>query len=136
VPPPETAGSALLDIAQRTLAEIVLPGLEGDRRTAALMVGSAIRMAAREIAQETILADANAGLLAFAKGTEASGEARPGTARELVEAIRAGRYDADRELHALLWADAAARASVSKPSALRRIERALAGLPGDLIQSE
>lgn len=119
---PETTGSALLDAAQRTLAEDVLPGLSGKARFAALLVGSAVRMAAREIEQEAVIAATSAAV------AEVAAKAGCGTAAALVEAIRHGAFDADRALHAGLWAHAAARTSVSKPSALTRVERGVAGI--------
>jgi len=123
---PETASSALLDIAQKTLSEVLLPHLQGEQRYAAMMIGSAMRMVAREIAQ----ADA------MAQSSEALADAVPsrdfGT---LVRAIRHGQFDAAPVLHAKLWTDAVVRTSVSKPSALARVEKRLAGIPGDDLGS-
>lgn len=116
---PETAGSALLDIAQRTLNDAVLPAVSGDARYAALMVAAAIRMAARE-------AELGAWLAASAKAVQA--QSRGETMAHLVTALRAGRHDADPLLHGVLWADAALRTSIAKPSVLTPTERRVLGL--------
>jgi len=135
---PETTGSALLDAAQRALVDGLLPHLAPEHRTLARMIASAMRMAAREFEQEQALAAGRVelrALLAAAPG-DSPDEGRleversdRATTREGILAIREGRFDADPRLHALLWADAAVRASVAKPSSLTRVERRLAGLP-------
>ncbi len=122
---PETMGSALLDAAQRTLEIEVLPGLSGPARYAALMVGSAVRMAAREIAQQQRLVTSEADVVSSVAGGAAS------RGSDLVEALRAGAFDGSTRLHAALWSDAAVRTSLSKPSFLTRSERRLAGLPDE-----
>lgn len=121
--PGEVSISALLDCAQRLLGDEIAPHLDAERRYLALMIGSAMRMAAREAEQAERLAAARAALLDLAGGVSAA----------LVEAIRDGALDADPRAHGLLWADAVVRASVTKPSALSRVERGIAGLPGDPV---
>ena len=125
---PEATRSALLDIAQRTLTEGLLPHLAPEHRTLGLMVASAVRMAAREFEQQQTLAAGHEELRAL---LSESSDAGSGTAlgRGHVLAIREGRFDAEPRLHALLWAEAAVRASIAKPSSLSRQERRLAGLP-------
>ena len=103
----EPSGAALLDAARRALTEEVVPGLSGRPRYVALMVANAISIAAREIAQAGTLGDANARVLGGADGS----------VDELVGAIRAGRRDADPDLHAALSAAAEAAAAIWKPSA-------------------
>lgn len=125
---PETTGSALLDIAQRALIEGLLPHLNVEQRTLARMVASAMRMTAREIEQERALAASTREIAAMLSSATENGT-HDVPDREHVLAVRQGRFDADPRLHALLWADAAVRASVAKPSSLSRIERRLAGLP-------
>lgn len=113
--------SGLLDCAQRLLSGEIAPHLDPDRRYLALMIGSAMRMAARQAEQGERLAGAHAALL----------DLTGGDAVALCEAIRGGASDADPRAHGLLWADAALRTSVTKPSALSRVERGIAGLPGE-----
>lgn len=103
----EPSGAALLDAARRALAEEVVPGLSGRPRYVALMVANAIGIAAREIAQADSLRET---------GTRVLGGA-DGLLDELVGAIRAGRRDADPDLHAALSAAAEAAAAIWKPSA-------------------
>ena len=122
---PETGGAALLDVAQRALVEEVLPELTGPARFAALLVGSALRMAAREIAQADALAQTSDEIAMVARE---HGWQDP---RALVDAVRSGALDADANLHGALWAHAAVRTSISKPSGLSRVERGVAGLADD-----
>jgi hypothetical protein len=121
---PEVTGSALLDAAQRALVESVVPQLSGDERYLALMIGNAMRIVAREIAQDELLSKVEAALFECGSATVDALE----RASDLIFQIRAGRYDADVRLHAALWANAVVRVSISKPSALARTERRLAGL--------
>jgi hypothetical protein len=106
---PETGGADLLDIAEATLVTAVLPTLTGEARFAALMVASAMRMVARE------------GRLPVPDGPAPD-------PRALVAAIRAGRHDTDRELHAALLNDAARRTFLSRPDTLSGEDRRAAGL--------
>jgi hypothetical protein len=121
---PEVTGSALLDAAQRALVESIVPQLSGGERYLALMIGNAMRIVAREIAQGELLSKTETALL---KCESATVDVLEG-ASDLIFQIRAGHYDADVRLHAALWANAVIRVSISKPSALARTERRLAGL--------
>lgn len=82
----------LLEIARATLAAEVLPLLPPDRRLAALMVASALGMAARDLAATL-----------------------PAVPAVAVADIRAGRHDGDVALHDALLAEARARALISNP---------------------
>jgi hypothetical protein len=124
---PEVTGSALLDAAQRALVESIVPPLSGDKRYLAQMIGNAMRIVAREIAQGELLSRTEAALFEFGSATVDA----PERASDLIFQIRAGRYDADVRLHAALWANAVVRVSISKPSALARTERRLAGLEAE-----
>jgi hypothetical protein len=123
---PEISGVKLLDIAQQTLSAEVIQHLEGDPRYIALMIGRAMRMVARECAQQPRFLAARATLLALVDETD-----EPDKMWTLCRKIRDGRHDADPRLHTALWADAAIRTSISKPSLLARTERRLVGLSED-----
>jgi hypothetical protein len=123
---PEISGAELLDIAQRTLTVEVIQHLEGDPRNIALMIGRAMRMVARECAQQQRFLAARSMLLALVDETDESDRIWT-----LCRNIRDGQYDADPQLHTALWADAAIRTSISKPSRLARTERRLVGLSED-----
>lgn len=128
--------SGLLDCAQRLLSNEIAPHLDPDRRYLALMIGSAMRMAARGAEQAERLAEAQAALLDMVAQKPIWSQSPSSDAAEaLVDAIRAGAFDADPRAHSLLWADAVLRASVTKPSMLSRIERKIAGLPGEEIDA-
>ncbi len=120
----EIAGTELLDLAQQTLEHRIVSHLDGEPRNVARMIATAIRMAAREIVQQRLLATAEEAVLASATQPCDGSDARLALARE----IRAGRHDADARLHAALWAEAVVRTSISRPSALTRSERRLAGM--------
>ena len=96
-PPRDRPDAAeLLAVARAALERDILPGLAGDARLAALMAARAMAIAEREIRNPLL------GML----------DAGP-----LIEAIRAGRHDDDRALHARLVADAAARVAIANPKA-------------------
>lgn len=120
----EVTGTELLDLAQQTLEEQIVPQLSGKHRYVAQMIGAAIRIAAREIVQEHRLMTAEEALLVLAAHPQDPSEARFSFARE----IRDGRHDADARVHAALWAEAVIHTSISKPSVLARTERRLAGM--------
>jgi hypothetical protein len=101
---PETTGLELLAAIEQTLARDVAPTLAGEARFKTLMAASALRMVMRELADAEALAAASSRLDAFG--------ARAG----LVEAVRAGRHDADAALHAALLEDARARTLISNPA--------------------
>jgi hypothetical protein len=134
--PGEVSISGLLDCAQNLLSDAIAPHLDPDRRYLAAMIGSAMRMAARECEQAERLAGARAALLDIVGQAPAlSDDPQADAAEALVDAIRGGDLDADPHAHGLLWADAVLRTSVTKPSALSRIERRMAGLPGEEIDT-
>jgi hypothetical protein len=122
----EVSGIDLLDIAQQTLSTDVVQHLEGDPHYMALLIGRAMRMVARECAQQERSQAARATLLALAEGIDDDDRMR-----SLCRNIRDGRHDAEPQLHTALWADTAIRTSISKPSLLARTERRLAGLSDD-----
>lgn len=100
---PETSGFDLLAAAEQTLVREVAPGLGGETRFKVLMAASALRMVMRELAVAQDAADLSGRLAAF------------GATPDLVEAVRAGRHDADQDLHAALTAEARLRTEVSNP---------------------
>ena len=120
----EVSGTELLDLAQQTLEEQIIPQLSGNNRYVAQMIGSAIRIAAREMVQEHILMKTEEALLVLTAHPRNSSEARLSFARE----IRSGRHDADSRVHAALWTETVIRTSINKPSILVRTERRLAGM--------
>jgi len=128
---PEISGIELLDIAQQALSTEIIQRLEGDPRNVALMIGRAMRMVAREFAQLQRRFAAQAALLEFVDDTDHSNKMQA-----LCWNIRNGRHDAHSQLHAALWADAAIRTSISKPSLLARTERRLAGLSENASSSD
>lgn len=111
----EVSGTALLDIAEATLRSDILPCVPPERRAAALMVGRAIRIVAREMVQWDRL--------------EATVDALPEGPVELTGAIRAGACDADPDLHSRLWILAAMATSITRPGLLARSEQSIACLP-------
>lgn len=119
----EISGIDLLDIAQQTLSTDVVQHLEGNPRYIALLIGRAIRMVAREYAQQQRGHAARAALLALVDGTDDDDRMR-----DLCRNIRDGMHDADPRLHTALWADTVIRTSISRPSLLTRAECRLAGL--------
>ena len=105
------SGRALLDTARRALLDDVVPGLAGQPRYVALMVANAIGIAARELE----LADRSAAAWAAALGAGRQGTAVETSLELLVEAIRAGRHDADPELYGALNETARIGAAIFKP---------------------
>ena len=102
--PPD--GASLLEIARRTLLETVVPMLDEEARTRALMVANAIAIALRE-----------------RTGAEVAEAARAlGDAAALCTAIRAGLHDPGTPDHdrvaAALLALAEAKCRISAPRAL------------------
>lgn len=101
-PPRDRPDAAeLLAVARETFAREILPLLKDDPRVTALMVVSAMGIAERELRMPV------GGLL----------DAGP-----LVEAIRAGRHDADGALWARLLIDATLRTALANPKALERAD--------------
>ena len=107
-------GAALLEVAQRALAEEITPGLKGRERYAALMIANAMRIVAREIEAEARAKAAWDRALAHARG-EDSADPEASVSR-LVAAIRGGDHDADPALHGALLDTAQVAAAVWKPS--------------------
>ena len=107
------SGPALLDIARQALLDDVVPGLTGQPRYVALMVANAIGIAAREM--ELADRSARAWSVALVVGTGHEGGAIEPSLKPLVEAIRAGRHDADPELYEALSETARVAAAIYKP---------------------
>ena len=82
----------LIEVARAALANEILPLLPPDKRLAGLMIGSALAMAARELA--------------------APPSAPPPVS---IADIRAGRRDGDTPLYEALLTEARARALISNP---------------------
>lgn len=114
----------LLELAARALEETVLPTAEGQSRYAALMVRNVLGMVARELSGQERLDDATEELITAAA---CSGSGAATKVTDLVRALRAGDFDADPRMHHALWAHAAQLTSVTKPSALSRIESQMVG---------
>lgn len=117
----------LLDAALRTLREEVLPGLEGDRRYAGLMVASAIATVMREIESDNSHEPVRRVLDHFADlyGQDnvhhagVDGEERIRTLNQhLVSDIRDGEFDEDPTgpIHDLLLEQAYQRLRLSNPA--------------------
>ena len=117
----------LLDLAQQVLNEQVAPQLSADHSNLVHMVGTALRMVAREWAQ----ADRLASIQEELQGLSAERSAASATPLLLAQQIRAGVFDADPRLHAALWEETVIRTSIVRPSILSRIERRMAGMPAD-----
>ena len=115
-------GAELLRQARATLLEDLLPGLPEDRRYEALMVASAMAIAARELAvREDREAERAAleAILGAAKGQDIA-QALDSLLRRLAAEIRGGKRDRDAEVHDLLLRDAADRLALSNPKRLSR----------------
>ncbi len=113
-------GAELLRQARRTLLEELLAELPENRRYDVLMVASAMAIAARELETgepgeaerndlEELLGPASEDDLAAALNS---------LNQRLAAEIRAGTWDGDARIHALLRRDAAARVAISNPKAL------------------
>jgi hypothetical protein len=112
-------GAALLVAARRLLLEELLPLLPAERRYDGLMIGNAVAIAARELADHGAAAHAAAERLAAFYG-EPGGAPGP-LERRLAAEIRAGRYDAGERrsaLLALLRAEVGGRVRMANPKAL------------------
>jgi Domain of unknown function (DUF6285) len=113
----EPSGSALLDVAQRALMEEIAPTLSRELRYTALMVANAMRIVGREIDLGPRAARAREAALSRV-AREGDGLAEDQVAAKLVQAIRAGDFDADATLHQALWENTAVAAGMWKPSLL------------------
>ena len=101
-------GTELLRQARATLLEDLLPGLPEDRRYEALMVASAMAIAARELAfreDREAERDALETILRAAAGQDIA-QALDSLLRRLAAEIREGKQDRDAEVHDLLLRDA------------------------------
>ncbi|MFO1059335.1 MAG: DUF6285 domain-containing protein [Dongiaceae bacterium] len=112
-------GGMLLAAARRLLLEELLPLLPPERRYEGLMIGNAMAIAGRELADGGAAGRAAASrLAAFCGDTAAPAEALE---RRLAAGIRAGRYDrgaARGALLALLREDLRDRLRLANPKAL------------------
>ena len=110
----QTSGAALLRIARAVLKADLLPALPEPRRLEALMVLSALGMVERELEHDPPGddADAIARLLGTAPGEEQA------LRRQLAEAIREGRFDADPALYELAMAGLRWRLAETDPRVL------------------
>lgn len=127
----EVEGVDLLDTAHSELQDHIIPKLSGDSKYRALLIAKALRMVARELAQ----ADARRATATAAEQIiQHAMKVHHLEDSDLVAAFRSGRLLDNVDLHRALWAQAVVETSVTKPSALSRIERRMAGL--DKIDDE
>ena len=110
----EPVGADLLGAAREALTQSVLPHQQGAQRFAVLMIANALGMVERELAQRERLEAADQAVAAA--GSAAS--------------IRAGRCDADGDLHAALQRRAIVAVAISRPDFLTATERQGAGPTG------
>lgn len=129
----EPSGAALLDVAQKALTKEIAPTLDGDLRYTALMVASAMRIVAREIELGARCARAREGALGRVAREESEGDVTEDlVTRLLVQAIRAGGFDADAALYRALWENTAVAAGTWRPALLAAAadEQGGRGAPG------
>jgi len=119
----EPSGAALLDVAQKALMDEIAPTLSGGQRYTALMVANAMRIVAREIELGPRAERARDDLLGQASEASSAGD----RARQLVEAIRRGAFDANAGLHQALWESTAVAAGMWKPALLAEAETEATG---------
>ena len=110
----EPQGADLLQAARETLSQSVLPHQQGAQRFAVLMIANALGMVERELARRELLHAAD-------QAVEAAGTAA---------AIRAGRCDADGDLHAALQRRTIVAVAISRPDFLTSTERQGIGTTG------
>jgi hypothetical protein len=108
----ELAEGDLLAIALKTLAEDLTPRLKGEERYLALLIGNALGIVGRELAE----GGKSAGIAAKALGS-AYGDDRGQGLTELAADIRAGRLDGNADVGRHLLDLARARAELSNPKA-------------------
>ncbi|HEY0833461.1 MAG TPA: DUF6285 domain-containing protein [Azospirillum sp.] len=118
----EPDAQGLVEIALKTLREVVLPAVPAERRFAALMIANALSIAGRELATgasaEPAQAEAIGGLLGGTGDLET-------LTRRLCAAIDAGDFDAaDRQaaLRAVLWDLTRSRLAVSNPKYVQALQ--------------
>ena len=113
-------GAELLRQARGTLLEELLDELPENRRYDVLMVASAMAMAAREL-ETGESGEAERKNLEELLGPASEDDlpaALKGLNQRLAAEIRAGTWDGDPRIHALLRRDAATRVAISNPRAL------------------
>ncbi len=114
--PPERRSST----PRKALVAEIVPALNGTARYTALMVANAMGIAAREIELGPQASGAHEAVLGRAPGEEdapaEAGEAA--RAARLIQAIRAGEFDADAGLYRALWESTAVAAGMWKPALL------------------
>lgn len=108
----EPAEGDLLAIALKTLAEDLTPRLKGNERYLALLIGNALGIVGRELAEDGASDEITAKALGSAYGDD-----RGKGLANLAGDIRAGRLDGNEELGRLLLDLARARAALSNPKA-------------------
>lgn len=114
----EPAGADLLDIAEATVRETLLPALPGHLHYEARMVANAMRIAARQMRADTAAEDTERAALATLLGEDAP---LPDLNRRFAQALRAGAFDADPgPARAVLLSAAVARLAEANPRALDR----------------
>lgn len=103
----------LVEIALKTLREVVLPAVPAEQRFPALMIANALSIAERELKGGTDATDALRRLL----GDDGDADT---LSRRLCAAISEGRFDDRPELRPVLWEITRARLAVSNPKHLQR----------------
>jgi hypothetical protein len=93
-------GSRLLALARKALRDELLAAAQPEQRYILLMIGNAMAIAARELAQAE------------------AGDRPPPMDPLLAGAIRSGALDGDAETYHALLADVVARLTVSNPKAI------------------
>jgi hypothetical protein len=115
----ETPDAAeLLRLARETLLAELLAALPEDKRYAARLVANAMAIAAREIEGGTAAQQAALEALCRLYGVPREGAHLDELSRRLARDIRAGAFDGDERVPALLLADIRARLAISNPKAL------------------
>lgn len=103
----------LVEIALKTLREVVLPAVPAEQRFSALMIANALSIAERELAGGAGPAEQLKRLL----GEDGDADT---LSRRLCAAIAQGRFDGRADLRPVLWEVVRARLAVSNPKYLQR----------------
>jgi hypothetical protein len=108
--------TSLLEIARETLRTEIAPGLDGQGRYTAAMIGNAMAIAGRASIEGEAAASAELAALRRLFGVRAGGDLDD-LRRRLAEEIRQGRFDgvAGRPVRAVLRARVEARLAISNP---------------------
>ena len=109
----EPDARGLVEIALKTLREVVLPAVPAEQRFPALMIANALSIAERELRGGGDPAESLKRLL----GEDGDADA---LSRRLCAAIADGRFDDSAELRPVLWEITRARLAVSNPKYLQR----------------